>query len=900
MSTTPPLEPPAGAEVLPQDSSSIHTGQQEFHDAYTQQLQSFQKERAATPFGVPSTKGGLTSKPGGSKRLRMVSPILNDIPGQTEVAKKEKDMMVAFGKVEKLILTEKELKQEETFMIINQFTKIKDNIGQIVAAYRILYDRTNENYNKKDENGDFLAKVRETIRDAVGKETNGDNKDMDNMKTMIEQLSTEVRGIKNQLNGESNKRKDQISYANAVRVPGINKPVIPRNKPQLLIYPDEGRKEELGSSQATKDVVTRTFKPSTIGVRVEKIREIRDAGISIELTTEEDANLLKEQDFWTQIGDSLRQLEAEINELYTKQRRERGFDIPEDKSHEQIALGESQDATSVSGSAAEAVITTTITVFTTTTTTVSSGPNVQSPASAPQDSGRLDRLGASESLVTITPLLPTFTSSITGGISSSRQVAHPALVQGTEGIISEYQSLAQNVTGISSIHTQMAFPGNLRFPTPYMSSMGSYSSAGGPMSTTLLSGSYVPAQTTVPIYRDLPTVASGSHQNPGSTLLGYQGNTYEVKARPPRVDPPCFDGKEDVEEFLKGYNLAASVNNWDDALKCKYLPIFVRGPAKTLFENKIENRAVPWCQIEDILRSYFTPVGNEDLVEYKMRSRVQGPVESAEPYMQEKLGLINKFDRQMTEVNKAKLIMYGLLFPTVPPPEWAQTEIDPDTIPIFTMDELVEEAINMKNKTAPGPDGVVPEIVKHFVLACPDYVLEVFNNILKQGIFPSMWKRARVVLLPKPGKPPLHPSSYRPLCLLDTFSKLLEKLLVRRMNEELGNQGLSNEQYGFRAGKSTVDAIQRVFNIANDERAKSRRRRGLCLMVTLDVRNVFNSAPWDKIVESLEAKNISPYILRLFKSYFNDRYIITSNGTTIRTTVGAPPLSYGIRCTTVY
>ncbi|KAL1447357.1 hypothetical protein WDU94_015595, partial [Cyamophila willieti] len=359
--------------------------------------------------------------------------------------------------------------------------------------------------------------------------------------------------------------------------------------------------------------------------------------------------------------DSLRQLEAEINELYTKQRRERGFDIPEDKSHEQIALGESQDATSVSGSAAEAVITTTITVFTTTTTTVSSGPNVQSPASAPQDSGRLDRLGASESLVTITPLLPTFTSSITGGISSSRQVAHPALVQGTEGIISEYQSLAQNVTGISSIHTQMAFPGNLRFPTPYMSSMGSYSSAGGPMSTTLLSGSYVPAQTTVPIYRDLPTVASGSHQNPGSTLLGYQGNTYEVKARPPRVDPPCFDGKEDVEEFLKGYNLAASVNNWDDALKCKYLPIFVRGPAKTLFENKIENRAVPWCQIEDILRSYFTPVGNEDLVEYKMRSRVQGPVESAEPYMQEKLGLINKFDRQMTEVNKAKLIMYGLL-----------------------------------------------------------------------------------------------------------------------------------------------------------------------------------------------------------------------------------------------
>ncbi|KAL1454469.1 hypothetical protein WDU94_010715 [Cyamophila willieti] len=222
------------------------------------------------------------------------------------------------------------------------------------------------------------------------------------------------------------------------------------------------------------------------------------------------------------------------------------------------------------------------------------------------------------------------------------------------------------------------------------------------------------------------------------------------------------------------------------------------------------------------------------------------------------------------------------------PVNWLYPEIDPNSVPPFTLEDLVDVADRMKCKKAPGPNGILPEIVKCAVKAVPNYILEVMNSILLRGDFPSRWKKARVVLLPKPGKPAFQPSSYRPLCLLDTFGKLLEGLLIKRMMEELGDHGLSDDQFGFRPGRSTVDAIQRVYSIADDERKKSRRRRGLCLLVTLDVRNAFNLAPWREIIDSLERKNVPVYMVKTFMAYFHDRWIFTTNGTPIKTSAGVP------------
>ena len=53
--------------------------------------------------------------------------------------------------------------------------------------------------------------------------------------------------------------------------------------------------------------------------------------------------------------------------------------------------------------------------------------------------------------------------------------------------------------------------------------------------------------------------------------------------------------------------------------------------------------------------------------------------------------------------------------------------------------------------------------------------------------------------------------SYRPICLIDSAAKVLERILCDRLERELkARGGLNERQYGFRKGVSTVHALRRV------------------------------------------------------------------------------------------
>ncbi|KAL7299675.1 hypothetical protein TKK_0007433 [Trichogramma kaykai] len=151
------------------------------------------------------------------------------------------------------------------------------------------------------------------------------------------------------------------------------------------------------------------------------------------------------------------------------------------------------------------------------------------------------------------------------------------------------------------------------------------------------------------------------------------------------------------------------------------------------------------------------------------------------------------------------------------------------------------------------------------------------TTCLETGVFPCSWKRERLVLLPKPGKPPDEPSSYRPLCVLDTAGKILERIICGRLEaftERPG--GLSERQYGFRKGRSTIDAIEDVISTAREAIAGKRWYRGTkkyCAVVTLDVRNAFNSARWDNILAALRRLLVPDYLLRIISSYFSARVL---------------------------
>ncbi|CAB0039103.1 unnamed protein product [Trichogramma brassicae] len=187
------------------------------------------------------------------------------------------------------------------------------------------------------------------------------------------------------------------------------------------------------------------------------------------------------------------------------------------------------------------------------------------------------------------------------------------------------------------------------------------------------------------------------------------------------------------------------------------------------------------------------------------------------------------------------------LFPRVPSgPALRLPRRAEEPIPAVTLEELKGAQSRIKERSAPGPDGLRNSALKIAIAARPDIFLRVYTMCLETGVFPSGWKRQRLVLLPKPGKPPDEPSSYRPLCMLDTAGKFLERIICDRLEaftERPG--GLSERQYGFRKGRSTIDAIEDVISTAREAIAGKRWYRGTkkyYAVVTLDIEHDLNAA----------------------------------------------------------
>jgi len=229
------------------------------------------------------------------------------------------------------------------------------------------------------------------------------------------------------------------------------------------------------------------------------------------------------------------------------------------------------------------------------------------------------------------------------------------------------------------------------------------------------------------------------------------------------------------------------------------------------------------------------------------------------------------------------------LFPVSRPPEYPEISSSMQELNLFTMEEIAEAGRSLPRSKAPGPDCVPDEVLRVIVQIRPDLLLNTFNECVKTGVFFESWKIATLVLLRKGDKPLDQPSSYRPLCLINYIGKLFERLLKARITRHLLEQpdGISEHQFGFMRGRSTTQAIEAVMNIVKRVGSGQLYNRKLCALASLDVANAFNSAPWEKIDAALIHKRFPAYLIKMIRSYFDGRSIITESGRRLVTT-GVP------------
>jgi hypothetical protein len=128
-------------------------------------------------------------------------------------------------------------------------------------------------------------------------------------------------------------------------------------------------------------------------------------------------------------------------------------------------------------------------------------------------------------------------------------------------------------------------------------------------------------------------------------------------------------------------------------------------------------------------------------------------------------------------------------------------------------------------------------------------------------VFPNRWKEARLVLIKKEGRASDSPSAFRSISLLDEAGKLIERVLAACLSEHLSRVGpvLSDCQFGFREGRSSLDAIKRVRSLSESVVQV----RGVVLAISIDIVNAFNFLPWPSIREALVFHRVPPYLRRI-------------------------------------
>ena len=121
----------------------------------------------------------------------------------------------------------------------------------------------------------------------------------------------------------------------------------------------------------------------------------------------------------------------------------------------------------------------------------------------------------------------------------------------------------------------------------------------------------------------------------------------------------------------------------------------------------------------------------------------------------------------------------------------------------FSLSELTD-SIMKSHDTAVGPDEIHYEFLKHLPSISLEFLLQVFNEVWVSGRFPTSWKEATIIHIPKPGKDNTDPSNYRPIALTSCLCKTLERMINTRLIWFLESNGLiTNFQCGFRSKRST-------------------------------------------------------------------------------------------------
>jgi hypothetical protein len=181
--------------------------------------------------------------------------------------------------------------------------------------------------------------------------------------------------------------------------------------------------------------------------------------------------------------------------------------------------------------------------------------------------------------------------------------------------------------------------------------------------------------------------------------------------------------------------------------------------------------------------------------------------------------------------------------------------------------EIIDITSTLKSSSSCGQDGISSNLLKKIIPSIVVPLVHIFNKSLSTGVVPNNLKVAKVIPIFKSGDKYSF-NNYRPISILPAISKILEKIVYKRIHDFITKHNiLTPDQFGFRPKHSTYMAINKLYDLITSSLDNKYHTIG----IFLDLSKAFDTLDHNILKTKLNQYGIRGVANHWIESYLDNR-----------------------------